>query len=338
MKKQSVKLVFCWLMVALAVVSCSKVDGYKKKLDVPYQKMEPQKVEIIEYDRAFFGIDTANFEEGIKAIRPQFESLLGESLNDEQIKYLKDFATDTFVLKLNRLVRETFPDIDFVADKVKGVYQHLSYYYPLAELPQTYTYISGVNYENGPVMITQDNFMISLDYYLSNKEGVYDQVGMPRYMSRRFQPASLTKDLAEAVYYISVYNNYIAKNALIEMVERGKKLYFIEAMDPTLPDSIIMGYSSKQMEWAIENEGHLWASVVGNDMLYSNNNMNQRVLFADGPFTAAYGGDAPARLGEFLGLQIVRSFMSHNEVSLTELMNMTDQQYIFQQSQYKPKK
>ena len=122
------------------------------------------------------------------------------------------------------------------------------------------------------------------------------------------------------------------------MIEQGKKLYFIEAMNPALPDSVILGYSTPQMEWAQDNEGAVWAAVVGNNMLYSNNVDNRRLLFNDGPFTAAFAEEAPARLGDFLGLQIVRSFMTNNDETLTNLMKLTDYQDILERSKYKPRK
>ena len=326
------------IFLAVVLVSCSQSTGYKKKLNVPYQKIEPQEVEIIEYNKAVFAIDTAHFEEGIQAIRPRFQALLGEQLGASEINYLKEFATDTFILKINELVEETFPNIEVVSDKVKGVYQHIHFYYPEVVIPPTYTYISGVSYENGPIMIGPECVMISLDYYLSNNDLVYDKIGMPRYISRRCQPASLTKDLAEIFYYTFFYKSSDAPNVLSKMIERGKKYYFIEAMDPSLPDSIILGYSARQTEWVHDNEGLIWASIVGNNMLYDNSFEQQRLLFNDGPFTAAFSEDAPSRLGEYFGLQIIRSYMSHNDDSLQNLLQMTDYQDILQRSRYKPRK
>ena len=326
------------LTLAIACFSCTESDGYKKKLKVPFKNLEPQEVEILEYNKALFGIDTANFDEEIRLMAPKFKDLLGDSLDFLGVMFLKDFVTDTFIMKINELVEKTFPNPDFISGKVKDVYQHLNYYYPEIKLPPTYTYVSGINYENGPVMISPEAVMISLDFYLSNKDLVYDKVGMPRYVSRRCQPAALTRDLAEAIYYSYIFMDIKAKNVLKEMIDRGKKYYFIEAMDPVLNDSILLGYSAQQMEWAQDNEGQIWASVVGNNMLYANGFEQYRLLFNDGPFTAAFSENAPARLGDFVGLQIIRSYMSNNDVTLQNLMENTDYQDIFQRSQYKPRK
>ena len=332
------KRLFYVCLIITIFISCSKSASYKKKLNVPYQKMEPQEVEILEYNKALFSIDTANFEEEIRLMAPKFKDLLGDSLDFIDMMFLKDFVTDTFIVKINELVEETFPNPDMVSGKVQGVYQHLNYYYPEIKMPPTYTYVSGINYENGPVMISPETVMISLDFYLNNKDLVYDKVGMPRYVSRRCQPAALTRDLAEAIYYSYIFMDIKAKSVLKEMIDRGKKYYFIEAMDPTLNDSILLGYSSRQMEWAQDNEGQIWATIVGNNMLYANGFEQYRVLFGDGPFTAAFSENAPSRLGDFVGLQIVRSFMSQNDDSLQNLMDITDYQDIFQRSGYKPRK
>ena len=149
----------------------------------------------------------------------------------------------------------------------------------------------------------------------------------------------LDQRIAEHIYIVLViYKEKMSSNVLSEMVEEGKRYYFIEAMDPSLPDSIILGYSAAQMDWAVNSEGELWASVVGNNMLYSNGYEQRRLLFNDGPFTAAFSDKSPSRLGDFIGLQIVRSFMTNNDVSLNELLTMTDAQDIFQRSRYKPPK
>lgn len=326
-----------FFVLALVFVSCTESAGYKKKLDVPCQKMEPQEVEIVEFNKALFAIDTVNFEEEYRAIIPQFGDFLIDNPGEEELKYMKDFVTDTFMLEINKLANEAFPDIELIAEEVKDVYQHYRYYYPEWKSVPTYTYVAGVYY-NRPMSISDECVMIALDFYLSNKDLVYDRIGFPRYQSRRMQPFALTRDLAEEFYYYTYGNNMNQKNVLAEMVEEGKKFYFIEAMNLALPDSVILGYSRQQIEWAEDNEGAVWAAIVGNNMLYSNNLDNRRLLFNDGPFTAAFGNDSPARLGDYLGLQIVRSFMSNNDETLVEMMKHTDYQDVLERSQYKPRK
>ena len=323
-------------ILLILFVSCTESEGYKKKLKVSFKNLEPQEVEIIEFNKVLFALDTANFEAEYRALLPKYPEILFDDPDEQEISYMKDFITDTFLIKINELVNVTFPDIELVANEVKGVYQHYKYYFPDWAVTPTFTYVSA-DYYNRPISISEESVMIALDFYLSNKDLVYDKIGLPRYISRRCQPFSLTRDLAEAFYYYN-HDRINQKSVLAEMIEQGKRLYFIEALDPSLPDSIILGYSAQQMSWADDNEGQVWASVVGNNMLYNNDLKQRRMLFNDGPFTSAFAEQAPARLGEYLGLKIIRSFMSNNDETLTTLLKMTDYQDILQRSGYKPRK
>jgi hypothetical protein len=196
--------------------------------------------------------------------------------------------------------------------------------------------VSGVDYEMPAVMIQPGGILISLDYYLGNEDQLYDYIGMPRFRSVRCQPSYITRDLAQAFY-----DNYFAgrvskKDVLSEMISAGKQLYFIEAMNPAMPDSVLLGYSSKQTQWAQQYEHDIWATMVGNNILYANDREVFRNFFGDGPFTQQFSREAPSRLGEFIGLQIIRSYMTHNDVSLQDMLRNDDLQQIFQASQYKP--
>ena len=315
------------------------MEPHKEKLQVHYENLEPQEIEIRNYADALFSIDTSYFAEGLKSIQKEFPIFLDGNLDDPNaVDFLKAFATDTFCIRLNNLAKDKFIDTKKLSKEIKSVCQHFKYYYPKINIPNTaYLYISGIDYEMPAIMLHNNGIVISMDFYLDNDENVYDYVGMPRFRSLRCQPEYINRDLAESIYSSYIEKNISQKDVLSEMINAGKRLYFIEAMNPNLLDSVLMGYSSKQMTWANNFEGDVWASIVGNNMLYSNSVDVFRTLFGDGPFTQAYSNEAPARLGEYIGLQIIRSYMINNNVSLQELMNNNDIQQIFQISQYKPK-
>ncbi len=327
------------LLIALALVlsSCVKTKTYKDKLQVHHENLEPQEIVVKKYNEALFSIDTANFAEGLKSIKDDYMVFLGGDLdNADAVAYLKAFAVDTFCIRLNDMVEKKFSDDSELRKEIKSVYQRMSYYYPGIVIPETYFYVSGVDYEMPAVMIQPDAVLISLDYYLGNEDGVYDYIGMPRYRSLRCQPSYITRDLAQAFYDNMFARRAAKKDVLSEMINVGKQLYFIEAMNPALPDSVLLGYSSQQTQWAHQYEADVWAAIVGNNMLYSNDMMAFRNFFGDAPFTQAFSRESAPRLGEYIGLQIIRSYMTHNDVSLQDLLRNNDVQQIFQDSQYKP--
>lgn len=329
----------CLLLAVLALAGCDRRDsGYKKRLVVDLGPASQLTVD--RYEDVLFNLDTTAFQEGLMAIQERFMPFLGGDLSDPQaVKYLKDFAVDTFSLLLYDKVRTAYPDNKGILDVVAGVYRHFDYHYPETLLPdKVYTCVSGIDPDIPSLIFFDDALVISLDWYLDNDE-VYEWIGMPAYRAQRTSKASLAKDLGQQLYMGFVQQPHKRNNLLEEMVEAGRMDFFAEAMCPDLDDVALLGYTAQQLQWAEDFEGELWADIVGSQLLYAANTEVYRTFLADGPFTNEYSHEAPARLGEFIGLHIVRSFMNANPtVTMRELMEESDLQRIFQESKYKPKK
>lgn len=319
------------------MASCQeKKPAYKAKLDI---NTESYDLEFDRYEAELFALDTADFQNELMKIQDHYRVFLSGDLNNiEAVQYLKDFATDPFSIVLYQKAKAVFPDLRQVEPMVEDVLAHFHYYYPDIELPKkAFTCITGVHPDEPPVQIIDNQLVISLDWYLDDEE-IYDQIGMPRYMQVRTSKATLAKDVAKELYMSYIYEWRKQGQVVDEMVFCGRLNFFVEAMCPEMPDSVLLGYSSDQWHWAVENEGQMWADVVGNRRLYDAGLDAYMMFFGDGPFTQAYSNDAPSRLGEFFGLNIIRSFVSNNETTLQKLMQRKDLQNIFQDSGYKPKK
>ena len=325
------------LAICLMMASCQKNEpAYKAKLDI---NPEPSDLEFDRYEEVLFSLDTNDFQVELMNVQDRYHVFLGGDLNNpDAVQYLKDFATDPFSITLYEKVKAAFSDLKQIEPLVEDVLAHFHYYYPEIELPKkAFTCITGIHPDEPPVQIIDDQLVISLDWYLDDEE-LYDQIGMPRYMSLRRNVSTLAKEVAEQLYMYYLYEWRKQGQIVGEMVFYGRRDFFVEAMCPELPDSVLLGYSSKQWQWAVENEGQVWADIVGNRRLYDASLDAYMMFFGDGPFTQAYSNDAPSRLGEFFGLNISRSNFSNNEVSLQDLMQRKDLQNVFQDSGYKPKK
>ena len=325
------------LSLMLILVACQEgKPAYKLKLDV---KTETCDLEFDRYEEVLFNLDTSDFQNELMRIQDRYQVFLNGDLNNpDAVQYLKDFATDPFSIFLYQKVKAVFPDLKQVEPMVEDVMAHFHHYYPEIQLPtKVFTCVTGVTADVPAVQIFDDAMVISLDWYLNDEE-TYDQIGMPKYMALRRNLSTLAKDVAKELYMNYVYQWRKQGQVIDEMVDNGKVDFFIEAMCPTMPDSILLGYSAKQWRWAVENEGAVWADIVGNRRLYDSSLDSYMMFFGDGPFTQAYSNDAPSRLGEFFGLNIIRSYFSNNETTLQNLMQRKDLQNIFQDSGYKPKK
>ena len=325
------------LSLVFIMASCQEQEpAYKSKLDV---KTEPYDLEFDRYEEVLFNLDTANFQAELMKIQDRFSVFLsGDLSNPDAVQYLKEFAIDSYSISLYNKVKVAFPDLKQIERMVEEVFVHFHHYYPEIQLPtKVFTCVTGVTADVPAVQIFGDAMVISLDWYLDDEE-TYDQIGMPKYMALRRNLPTLAKDVAKELYMNYVYQWRKQGLVIDEMVNNGKMDFFIEAMCPAMPDSVLLGYSSDQWHWAVEKEGAVWADIVGNRRLYDSSLDSYMMYFGDGPFTQAYSNDAPSRLGEFFGLNIVRSYFSNNEISLQDLMERKDLQNIFQDSGYKPKK
>ena len=325
-------------LVLMFLAACQpKEAAYKSKLNI---KPEPYELEFDRYEDVLFNLDTTNFQLELMKIQARYRVFLSGDLNNpDAVKYLKDFAIDPFCVNLYNKVKNTFPDLNEVEPMLENVFAHFHYYYPDIQLPKkVFTCVTGINYDVPPVQIIDDVMVISLDWYLNGDE-VYDQIGMPKYFQVRTNIATLAKDVANRLYMYYLYETRRQGNILNEMVFYGRLNFFIEAMCPTMADSVLLGYSEKQWRWAVENEGQVWADIVGSRRLYDAGLDAYMMYFGDGPFTQAYSNNAPSHLGEFFGLNIVRAYAStHEEFDLQQFMQRKDLQDIFQDSGYKPKK
>lgn len=331
-------LLFFSFALMFLLAGCGRhTKSYQPRLDVVTGNAPD--LTFLRYEEVLFHLDTARFQDELLAIQNEYRPFLnGDLSNPEAVQYLKGFAVDTFSIALFEKVEEVYPDLADVRNQVSSVYRHFNYYYPDIELPtKIYTCVSGVNPEIPPVMLVDDAVVISLDWYL-DCDPIYDRIGMPKYRSERTKKDNLSKDLGEMLYSDFLSCRHQQTNIVEEMVFQGRTLFFIEALNPYITDETLLGYSQEQLRWAESNEGNLWADIIGSQCLYSTEYDLFKTFFSDGPFTHEYSYDAPARLGEFVGLHIIRSYFGSHDVTVQQLMECQDLQTLFQESGYKPKK
>ncbi len=124
------------------------------------------------------------------------------------------------------------------------------------------------------------------------------------------------------------------------MIHEGKKLYLLDLYLPLKSDAVRIGYTKQKYNWAITNEEQVWKYFIENNLLYSTDTKLNKRFLEDAPFSKFYLSEdknSPGRIGQRIGLQIVRSFMDNNDVSLSDLL-IKDGEEIFKNSKYKPRK
>jgi hypothetical protein len=329
-----VKYFLLYAIISLLLSSCGDDD---KNFVIADGDLPPVDVQVKRYGKALFELDTSDIQSGLKRIKPDFKYFLDTDLNDENnIRQIYDFVTDTVLRSIFRKSVEVYPDNKYLDGQFTGAFRYFKYYFPKEGLPQVYTFISGMQYEN-PIWIQDTVMVIALDVYLGSDYVPYSGLGLPHYKIRCMRPENLTVDVMKYFYH-SRLNASVRQNTLLDrMVGAGKMLYFLDRVLPETADSLKICYTQKQLDWAAKNEKNIWAFMIQNELLYTTDYKSQTKLIQDGPFTTGFSRQSPARLGVWMGWQIVSDFMKNNpEVTLNELIKITDSQKLLNDSGYKP--
>jgi len=296
-----------------------------------------QPVHIARYGQALFSIPPARLKEGLLDIQPEFRFFLDADLDDTlNLIRIREFISDPLLRDIAEDCERQYPDLKGLEDSLSWMFAYYKAWFPEAEIPAVFSYISGLYYEM-PVQLVDSVMLIGLDMFLGEDAPWYARVGMPAYAGIRCErhqilPACAAR-LADRHLIPSVQDDLIGA-----MLQEGRRLYFMESLLPSLPEQTLAAYTSGQLEWCHTQEENLWGFLVDNELFYSKDAQMVNQMMQDGPFTNAFGKDSPPRLGQWLGWQVVRSFMeSHRDVRLDSLMRMDNAHLLFRESGYRPR-
>jgi hypothetical protein len=124
---------------------------------------------------------------------------------------------------------------------------------------------------------------------------------------------------------------------LAEMIGYGKAYYFAKQMTPCSPDSVLIGYTTEELNGSRENESLIWSRLIEDQILFSTNTQDKQKYIIERPKTLEVGERCPGRIGQWVGWRMVQSYHERNpNATLPQIMNVTDAAKMFKDSGYKP--
>lgn len=345
-------------LLILLVVACLLGNcGKKSQNNIDNETLESidVKIELLHFEQDLFNAKNASEVLALEKKYPDFypvymyqlmAGITGQanvSPEEAATNILKNFTTvPDFGLWLKNRCDTVFPTLEPFREELTKSMKLYKYHFPGDTIPQFITFLSPL-VVNFPVIEGKNQMGIGLDMYLGSDFKVYHSYNLadqfPNYRIRKMKKDYLLRDLITAISENKIKTPMSSKRLVDEMINEGKILYLVDALIPETGDSIKMGYSSEQMEWAEENESQIWAAMVDSKALYTTEPDDIRDYISDGPFTTAKGfgaGTAP-RVGSYIGWQIVKKYMElHPEITLAKLLTLTDSDKIMTDARYKP--
>ncbi|MCI0522779.1 MAG: hypothetical protein L0Y37_03900 [Bacteroidales bacterium] len=247
------------------------------------------------------------------------------------------FATDLRNLALWDDVKRVWPDTERLEEGLEDAFRHYLYYFPEKTLPEV---IACISVFNNSIIVDDSLLMISLDRYLGSDSKYYPSLGIFDYQSRKMTPDYA---LSDCIYAWGATEwdyreaDYGTKNLLNTMLHEAKLLYFTRRMIPHIADTVLFGFTERQLEFCTTNEGAFWEYLISRDMLFSTDGFLIRKFTGEAPFTSYFSEESPGRAVVWTGFRIIERYMRNNpSVSLPDLMEMTDCQTILTGAKYNP--
>ena len=295
-------------------------------------------------------VDTSKIEVEfmINRFEQDFYDHGGENLEELKNKYpllFPDITPDSiWMAKINdrdeqELYSETqklYSSFSDIESELKSLFQHVTYYNPLFNTPDIITGLSNIDYDYR-VIYNQELVFISLDVYLGSTHPFYGD--FPSYIKQNNVRERIIVDVASAIIDSQI-KPLTNRSFLAKMIHEGKKLYLLELYLPLKSEAVRIGYNKIKYDWALTNEEQVWKYFIENNLLYSTDTKLNKRFLEDAPFSKFYISEdknSPGRIGQWIGMQIVRSFMANNDVSLSDLL-IKNEEEIFKKSKYKPRK
>ena len=324
------------LLLGLATASCQrnplKIDVSDVNLELTFKSYD---------DDLFEPADS--LEEKVAALQAEYGTFfslfnqhmigIGGPADENFYPQLQAFLSDTMIVNL-KIEADRRIDKDRLKDDFTSAFKHYRYYFPGKVVPAVYTCISGLNES---VVLADSLIGISLDKYLGADFDYYPRLGLPAYKIRNMHPEKIIPD---AFYFWAMTEypiNAKASKVIESMIYEGRLLYFVDAMQPEVHDSLKIGYTQKELAFCRASEAAMWGYLAEHNLLFSTKRMDIKRYVDDGPYTSSFTTESPGRVGAWLGWQIVRSYMKKNpEVSLKKLMEDQDYLRILNESGYQP--
>jgi gliding motility-associated lipoprotein GldB len=310
--------------LVFVIASCEK----KSKVEKAVEEI-PVEVKVERFDKAFF----ESKPEDLANLKAEYPFFFPEG-NDDNVWIEKMQNKDWRALYGE--VQKKYGDFSKQTSEIEELFKHIKYYFPTVITPTIYTVIGEMDYTNKAIY-ANDKLIIALELYLGKEHEFYT---FPEYLEQNFEERQMMPDVVSS-FAMRTIPVPTEKSLLSEMIYYGKELYLKDILLPTYTDAERIGYSPEQIEWSQENESYIWRFFIEENLLYSSDSKLGNRFINLAPFSKFYleiDNESPGRIGQWIGWQIVRSYMENNpKTAIIDLFKM-DANEIFEKSRYKPKR
>ena len=345
---------FIPIFLLASIVYFSSCDNNEYNQDVPdVSGVDIGDFTLKRFDKHVSDLDVNNLKASyLKLLNqsPQMTDLYFKRLlsfpfenQDSFYHYISGFLQADEIKVIQDEIDKAYPNLDKAESDLRKASLFYKYYFPSVKVPNFYTFLSEFGYQT--IIFTdgdRDGIGIGLDMFLGDgfdyKSVDPTNPAFSAYLTRSYNEDHIAKKAFEMLV-VDILGEPNGKRLIDQAIYNGKKLYILDQILPFASDTILLEFSQKQMDWVKGNEKEIWSYFLEHNLLYETNHLKINKYVNPSPHSPGMPLDAPGKTGNYLGWQIVKSYMARNkDMSLEMLIQEKDSQKILQMSKYKPKR
>lgn len=221
-------------------------------------------------------------------------------------------------------------------------FQEIHLQFPRKKIPKIRTVFSGFGgvgsaFSIQHLYMSDTLIVVGLDFFMG-KKGLYRPPNVYDYQMRRLEPKALVGQII--LQYSAFFNlqNSNDHTLLSDMIWYGKGFVFTKKILPSLPDSLLFGYTNQELRETQAFQSEVWEHFIDNSLLFKKEEYLKAKYIGERPKTAEIGPACPGSIGRWLGWRIVDLYSKQNsKINLPTLMANKEANKIFLASGYRGK-
>src|SRR3546814_406528 len=244
-------------------------------------------LEIHRFERALFAIDTTQFAASMQKLAERYPSFFNTHFRNifgvipgdtvqmlsgdpAPFRSIRKVVSNPYVRTVASDIDSVYPDLERVGASLSAAFARYGEFFPLEPVPAVFTYPASISGFRPTVWNADSLLAIGIDCFLGADYYYYRTTTFPRYITRRFAPDHLVPTALKGYIQYHFPPPVPGQETFLSaMIHEGKVLYLLDRLLPGTADSLKIGYTSEQMNWAADYERDNWAWFIQWDLLYS---------------------------------------------------------------------
>lgn len=257
---------------------------------------------------------------------------LGAFEDDDYNLKLQAVYSDSLLQSLSSDVLDKYDKLQTQEAAFNKAFTRMGKLLPGVQVPTLYAQISALNQS----VVVQDSLVgISLDKYMGSDYPLYVQY-FDDYERAMMKPERILPDVMR-FYLMALYPFPEEKpqKLIHKMLYLGKINYISsKLLDYSSPDEFL-DYSQEKRKWCKDSSAVVWNYMNDQEHLLSEEAVLLDKYLEHAPYTDFFGEQSPSRLGVWMGMLIVDSYMTkHRDVEYEAILTDHDYEKFLSEAQF----